>query len=95
MDEDEITRRLIAAIFALEGFDVATAVDGQDCLDKALAIAPEVNTLDVTMLCPDGRETALRMRKCPETSHLKMVLMHVHLPVRRMISYWCVKWCVK
>jgi hypothetical protein len=21
--------------------------------------------------------------------------MHVHLPVRRMISYWCVKWCDK
>ena len=47
-----ITRRLTAANFALEGFDVATAVDGEDCLDKALTIAPDVITLDVTMLSP-------------------------------------------
>ena len=75
LDDDEITRRLIAANFALEGFDVATAVDGQDCLDKALAIAPDVITLNVTMLCPDGWEAALRLRKCPETSHIKIMLI--------------------
>lgn len=78
VDDDEITRRLIAANFALEGFDVATAVDGQDCLDKASAFAPDVITLDVAMPCPDGWETALRLRKHPETSHIKVVLITAH-----------------
>ncbi len=78
VDDDQITRRLTAANFALEGLDVATAVDGQDCLDKALTIAPDVITLDVTMLRPDGWEIALRLRKCSGTSHIKVVLMAAH-----------------
>ena len=78
VDDDQITRRLTAANLALEGFDVATAVDGQDCLDKALTIAPDVITLDVTMLRPDGWEIALRMRRCPSTSPIKVVLMAAH-----------------
>jgi DNA-binding response OmpR family regulator len=38
VDDDEVIRQLIAVNLTLEGFDVATAVDGQDCLDKGTAI---------------------------------------------------------
>jgi CheY-like chemotaxis protein len=75
VDDDEVIRRLIAANLTLEGFDVATAVDGQDCLEKATAIAPDVITLDVTMPRLDGWETAFRLRNCPDTSHIKVVLI--------------------
>jgi CheY-like chemotaxis protein len=75
VDDDEVIRRLIAANLRLEGFDVTTAVDGQDCLEKAPAIAPDVITLDVTMPRLDGWETALRLRKCALTSHIKIVLI--------------------
>ena len=80
VDDDEVIRRLIAANLTLEGFDVATAVDGQDCLEKALAIAPDVITLDLTMPRLDGRETALRLRKCPSTSHIKVILITARVP---------------
>ena len=46
VDDDEVIRQLIAVNLTLEGFDVATAVDGQDCLDKVTAIDPDVITLD-------------------------------------------------
>src|SRR6516162_8101630 len=49
VDDDEVIRQLIAVNLTLEGFDVATAVDGQDCLDKVTAIDPDVITLDVMM----------------------------------------------
>ena len=54
---------------------MATAVDGQDCLDKVMAIAPDVITLDVTMPRLDGWETAIRLRECPDTSNIKLVLI--------------------
>src|ERR1022692_4611113 len=38
VDDDEVIRQLIAVNLTLEGFDVATAVDGHDCLDKGAAI---------------------------------------------------------
>jgi len=75
VDDDEVIRRLIAANLTLEGFDVATAVDGQDCLEKVSAIAPDVITLDAIMPRLDGWETARRLRKRPDTAHIKMVLI--------------------
>ena len=39
VDDDEVIRRLIAVNLQLEGFDVSTAVDGQDCLDKVAGMS--------------------------------------------------------
>jgi CheY-like chemotaxis protein len=75
VDDDEVIRKLIAANLTLEGFDVATAVDGQDCLDRVSTIAPDVITLDVIMPRLDGWETAIRLRERPDTSHIKVVLI--------------------
>jgi DNA-binding response OmpR family regulator len=75
VDDDEVIRRLIAVNLQLEGFDVSTAVDGQDCLDKVVEIAPDVITLDVMMPRLDGWETAVQLRKSPDTAHIKVVLI--------------------
>src|SRR3984893_8090302 len=75
VDDDEVIRQLIAVNLTLEGFDVATAVDGQDCLDKVTAIDPDVITLDVMMPRLDGWVTAGQLRRNPETSNIKVVLI--------------------
>ncbi len=75
VDDDEVIRRLIAVNLQLEGFDVETAVDGQDCLEKVSDIDPDVITLDVMMPRLDGWETAVQLRKLPETAHIKVVLI--------------------
>jgi DNA-binding response OmpR family regulator len=75
VDDDEVIRQLIAVNLTLEGFDVATAVDGQDCLDKVAAISPDVITLDVMMPRLDGWVTAMELHKNPQTSHVKVVLI--------------------
>ena len=75
VDDDEVIRRLIAVNLQLEGFDVETAVDGQDCLDKVVGIAPDVITLDVMMPRLDGWETAVQLRRSPDTAHIKVVLI--------------------
>ena len=72
VDDDEVIRRLIAVNLQLEGFDVETAVDGQDCLERVAEIDPDVITLDVMMPRLDGWETAVQLRKSPETAHIKM-----------------------
>ena len=75
VDDDEVIRRLIAVNLQLEGFDVSTAVDGQDCLEKVAEINPDVITLDVMMPRLDGWETAVQLRGSPETAHIKVVLI--------------------
>src|ERR1700760_4989521 len=75
VDDDEVIRRLIAVNLQLEGFDVETAVDGQDCLARVTEIDPDVITLDVMMPRLDGWETAVQLRKAPHTAHIKVVLI--------------------
>ena len=66
---------------------MATAADGQDCLEKATAIAPDVITLDLMMPRLDGWETARRLRKCPDTSHIKVVLITARVQEGNQIQH--------
>ncbi|GAA2596597.1 hypothetical protein GCM10010411_32570 [Actinomadura fulvescens] len=75
VDDDEVIRQLIAVNLQLEGFEVATAVDGQDCLEKVRDVQPDVITLDVMMPRLDGWVTAVRLREDPETEHVKVVMI--------------------
>lgn len=75
VDDDEVIRQLIAVNLQLEGFEVSTAVDGQDCLEKVLDVRPDVITLDVMMPRLDGWVTAIRLREDPETAHVKVVMI--------------------
>src|SRR5215472_16766017 len=61
VDDDEVIRQLIAVNLTLEGFDVETAVDGRDCLEKVASVEPDVITLDVMMPRLDGWVTATQL----------------------------------
>ena len=75
VDDDDVIRQLITVNLELEGFEVATAVDGQDCLDKVVAFDPVVVTLDIMMPRLDGWEAASRLRSDPRTAGVKVVLL--------------------
>ncbi|WP_214111126.1 response regulator transcription factor [Acrocarpospora catenulata] len=75
VDDDEVIRQLIAVNLTLEGFDVYTASDGQDCLDRVREVDPDVVTLDVMMPRLDGWETASKLRADEMTTHIKVVLI--------------------
>jgi DNA-binding response OmpR family regulator len=75
VDDDDVIRQLITVNLELEGFEVATAVDGQDCLDKVKDVQPDVVTLDIMMPRLDGWEAAGRLRADPETAGVKVVLL--------------------
>ncbi|GGS80118.1 hypothetical protein GCM10010156_43680 [Planobispora rosea] len=75
MDDDEVIRQLIAVNLTLEGFQVETAFDGQNCLDRVGDVQPDVVTLDVMMPRMDGWTTATRLRSDDSTRHIKVVLI--------------------
>ncbi|WP_344971269.1 response regulator [Salinactinospora qingdaonensis] len=75
VDDDEVIRQLIVVNLQLEGFEVHTAVDGQDCLDRVEDIAPDVITLDVMMPRLDGWVTAVRLRENERTRDVRVLLI--------------------
>ncbi len=75
VDDDAVIRQLITVNLELEGFEVFTAEDGIDCLEKVRELDPDVVTLDIMMPRMDGWETAARLRQDPETAHVKVMLL--------------------
>lgn len=75
VDDDEVIRQLVSVNLGLEGFEVETAVDGEDCLERVHDFGPDVITLDVMMPRLDGWATAGRLRQDPETSHIKVMFL--------------------
>ena len=75
VDDSDVIRTLIALNLELEGFEVVTAVDGQDALDMVHEVAPDVVTIDVRMPRLDGFDTVRRLRTDPRTSHLKIAMV--------------------
>ena len=75
VDDDAALRMMMRVNLELEGFDVTTAVDGQDCLDKVKDVQPAVITLDIMMPRLDGWEAASRLRADPDTADIKVVLL--------------------
>lgn len=75
VDDSDVIRQLIRVNLELEGFEVVTAVDGEECLDLVRETRPDVVTLDVVMPRLDGWRTAVRLRECAETADLKIAFV--------------------
>jgi CheY-like chemotaxis protein len=75
VDDSDVIRQLISVNLELEGFEVDTAVDGQDALDKIHEVQPDLMTIDVVMPRLDGIETVKRLRRDPRTSSLKILMV--------------------
>lgn len=75
VDDSEVIRELISVNLELEGFEVCTAEDGQDALDRIAQLRPDLVTLDVVMPRLDGFETAARLRADAETRDIPVVMV--------------------
>ncbi len=75
VDDDPVIVRLLEVNFRLEGFEVHTALGGEEALAKAVAQPPEVVVLDVMMPGLDGWEVCRRLRETPGLAGVPVVLL--------------------
>ncbi|WP_331272022.1 response regulator [Motilibacter aurantiacus] len=75
VDDTDNIRELIVMNLTLEGFEVVTAVDGMDALEKVVDADPDVITLDVVMPRLDGFKTVERLRADPRTRNIPIAMV--------------------
>ncbi len=75
VDDDPMIRRLLQVNFRLEGFDVDVAGRGEEALELASAVRPDIVVLDVSMPDMDGWEVMGRLRDNPETASVPVVFL--------------------
>ena len=62
-------------LLAQEGFRVEFATDGQDAVDKALTLQPDVIFMDVSLPVFDGWEATRRLRADERTKRIPVVML--------------------
>ncbi|MHB1787037.1 MAG: response regulator transcription factor [Acidimicrobiales bacterium] len=75
VDDDPVIQKLLQVNFEVEGFDVVLASDGQEGLDTARRIKPDVVLLDVMMPRMDGLKVAAALKADAKTAKIPIILL--------------------
>jgi DNA-binding response OmpR family regulator len=73
-DEKDI-RELIVFSLQFAGFDVVPAVDGQDAVEKALEVKPDLIMMDVRMPRMTGYQACAKMKTIDEIKDIPVVIL--------------------
>ena len=74
-DDDKDVLELVAAVLEEEGYEIETARDGLEALDRLSTRRPDLALLDVRMPGVDGVELSRRIRRNPRTGDVPVILL--------------------
>jgi CheY-like chemotaxis protein len=75
VDDDRATRNLLAAYLEAVGCSTVLVASGEEAIQKARELLPDVIVNDVMMPGPGGLETLFLLRQTPETAHIPAVVV--------------------
>jgi CheY-like chemotaxis protein len=74
-DDEPMTAELLAYMLDHKGFEVYSAYDGREALDRIREVRPDAVVLDVLMPSLHGHEVARAVRSDPELKDVSVVLV--------------------
>jgi len=75
VEDSADAREMLALLFDMEGYNVATAEDGREGLMRASADSPDLIVTDIQMPNIDGTEMIRRLRAQPSCSRVPIIVM--------------------
>jgi CheY-like chemotaxis protein len=78
VDDVDHGREICAEYLEFRGFRVATAADGQEALDKAFTLIPDVILMDLSLPVIDGWEATRRLKKDERTKEIPVIALTAH-----------------
>lgn len=76
MNRDMLSRRLIR-----RGYTVEMAVDGEEGVEKAIALKPNLILMDMSLPKIDGWEATRRIKEQPDLHHIPIIALTAHAMV--------------
>jgi two-component system cell cycle response regulator DivK len=78
VEDNEMNRDMLSRRLERKGYTVALAVDGQQGVDLALAEAPALILMDMSLPVLDGWEATRRLKTDERTKHIPIVALTAH-----------------
>jgi twitching motility two-component system response regulator PilH len=75
VDDSATDRQALSNLLQREGYEVTTAVDGEDALAKIAANPPPLIVLDIILPKMNGYQVLRQLRADRETRHIKVILV--------------------
>ena len=75
VDDNDLNRAMLRRLLSRIGFEIMEAVDGKDCLKKAVEFLPDVILMDLLMPVMDGFEAARCLRMLPELTNVVVLAL--------------------
>jgi DNA-binding NtrC family response regulator len=84
VDDEERIRTILAAILGSEGYQVETAADGIEALERGAAFRPDVLIVDLQMPRMDGIETISRFKE--RVPHAAAIILTAHGSIQTAVQ---------
>jgi CheY-like chemotaxis protein len=78
VDDDESNRDMLTRRLEHRGYDVVTAVDGQEALDRALTESPCLILMDVSLPVLDGLSATRELKSRPALRGIPVIALTAH-----------------
>jgi len=79
VEDNELNRDMLSRRLVRQGYEVATAVDGAEALDRARADPrPELILMDLSIPVVDGWEVTRRLKRDPDTRAIPVIALTAH-----------------
>ncbi len=75
VDDSPTDLQMLSALLRKQGYEVTTAVDGEDALDKAAATHPPLVLLDIILPKKNGFQVCRQLKTQAETNGIKVILV--------------------
>ena len=74
--EDSPTNlRMIKTLLIDNGYNIITAVDGEEALDRAIKDKPDLIVLDIILPKKNGFQVCRQLKTTPDTKHIKIIML--------------------
>jgi len=78
VEDNEMNRDMLSRRLGRKGYEVEVAVDGQQGIDKAKAMIPDLILLDMSLPIKDGWQVAQELKNFDATRHIKIIALTAH-----------------
>lgn len=86
VDDEEQIRRLLSSFLTRRGYDVKTAVDGQEALNLLESYTPDLVITDVNMPHVDGTELTRRLRAHARLSSMPIIMLSAKVQTDEILA---------